>query len=86
MIITIVFLDGFDFNSGVIGALAALLMIALNIPAGATVVYVIDRIADTFVGVLVAIGVNRFASPQNKKEGINLLLFAIIYDVLAKPK
>ena len=68
VIITIVFLDGFDFNSGVIGALAALLMIALNIPAGATVVYVIDRIADTFVGVLVAIGVNRFASPQTKKK------------------
>ena len=43
-------------------------MIALNIPAGATVVYVIDRIADTFVGVLVAIGVNRFASPQTKKK------------------
>ncbi|MCT8389296.1 hypothetical protein D0501_04305 [Leuconostoc holzapfelii] len=69
VIVAIVFLDGFDYNSGVIGALAALLMISLNIPPGATVVYVIDRIADTFMGVLVAIGVNRFASPEPKKKG-----------------
>ncbi|KAA8326552.1 hypothetical protein FE407_01455 [Leuconostoc carnosum] len=67
VIIAIVFLDGFNFNSGVIGALAALLMISLNIPAGATVLYVIDRIVDTFIGVLVAISVNRFASPDQKK-------------------
>ncbi len=67
VIIAIVFLDGFNFNSGVIGALAALLMISLNIPAGATVLYVIDRIIDTFIGVLVSIGVNRFASPKPKR-------------------
>lgn len=68
VIIAIIFLDGFNFNSGVIGALAALLMISLNIPAGATVLYVIDRIIDTFIGVLVSIGVNRFASPKSKKS------------------
>ncbi|CAM3098672.1 FUSC family protein [Leuconostoc rapi] len=64
VIIAIVFLDGFNFNSGVIGALAALLMISLSIPAGATVLYVIDRIIDTFIGVIMAIAVNRFASPD----------------------
>jgi len=67
VVVAIVFLDGFNYNSGVIGALAALLMISLNIPSGATVLYVIDRIADTFIGVFVAIAVNRFASPDPKK-------------------
>ena len=67
IVVAIVFLDGFNYNSGVIGALAALLMISLNIPSGATVLYVIDRIADTFIGVFVAIAVNRFASPDPKK-------------------
>lgn len=68
VVIAIVFLDGFNFNSGVIGALAALLMISLSIPTGATVLYVIDRIADTFIGVIVAIVVNRFASPEPKNK------------------
>lgn len=68
VVVAIVFLDGFNFNGGVIGGLAALLMISLNIPAGATVLYVIDRIIDTFIGVLVSIGVNRFASPKPKSK------------------
>lgn len=65
VIVAIVLLDGFDYNSGVIGAMAALLMISLNIPAGATIVYVFERIVDTFIGVAVAILINRFGSPKN---------------------
>lgn len=64
VIVVIVLLDGFNYNSGVIGAMAALLMISLNIPAGATIVYVIDRIIDTFIGVVIAIAINRFWSPK----------------------
>ncbi|KGB49945.1 membrane protein [Leuconostoc mesenteroides P45] len=64
VIVVIVLLDGFNYNSGVIGAMAALLMISLNIPAGATIVYVIDRIIDTFIGVIIAIAINRFWSPK----------------------
>jgi uncharacterized membrane protein YgaE (UPF0421/DUF939 family) len=68
LIIVIVVLDGLNYNSGIIGASAALLMIALTIPEGETIFYVLNRILDTFIGVIVAIVINRFASPDPEPE------------------
>lgn len=45
-------------KSGIIGGVAALLIITLSIPQGDTIMYVFSRILETFVGVFVAIMVN----------------------------
>lgn len=45
-------------KSGIIGGVAALLIITLSIPQGDTIIYVFSRILETFAGVFVAIMVN----------------------------
>ena len=48
----------FNNASGVIGGVAALLIITLSIPADNTFTYVIARVFETFCGVFIAILVN----------------------------
>ncbi|HFH9946609.1 TPA: aromatic acid exporter family protein [Streptococcus suis] len=45
-------------KAGIIGAVSALLIISLSIPAGDTIQYVFVRVFETFVGVFIAILVN----------------------------
>lgn len=45
-------------KAGIIGAVSALLIISLSIPAGDTIEYVFVRVFETFVGVFIAILVN----------------------------
>ena len=45
-------------KSGVIGGVAAMLILTLSIPSGETVLYVFARVIETFMGVFVAILVN----------------------------
>lgn len=47
-----------DNKSGVIGAVAALLIITLSIPTGNTILYVFARVFETFCGVFIATLVN----------------------------
>nr|WP_032798522.1 aromatic acid exporter family protein [Streptococcus sobrinus] len=47
-----------DNKSGIIGAVAALLIITLSIPEGDTFTYTLARIFETFIGVFVATLVN----------------------------
>lgn len=56
--LTIVINVAFNNASGVIGGVAALLIITLSIPAGDTFFYVIARVFETFCGVFIAILVN----------------------------
>ncbi|EGL47925.1 FUSC family protein [Streptococcus dysgalactiae] len=56
--LTIMFNVAFNNKSGIIGAVAALLIITLSIPTGQTFNYVISRVFETFCGVFVAILVN----------------------------
>ena len=56
--LTIMFNVAFNNKSGIIGAVAALLIITLSIPTGQTFIYVISRVFETFCGVFVAILVN----------------------------
>lgn len=56
--LTIMFNVAFNNKSGIIGAVAALLIITLSIPAGESVVYVFVRIFETFCGVFIAILIN----------------------------
>ncbi|EHI68903.1 FUSC family protein [Streptococcus ictaluri] len=56
--LTIMFNVAFGNKSGIIGAVAALLIITLSIPTGQTFIYVISRVFETFCGVFIAILVN----------------------------
>ncbi|MBS9335584.1 hypothetical protein G6R27_06025 [Fructobacillus sp. M1-10] len=56
--------DKINYNTGIVGGMAAFLMIALTIPLDATIVYVLLRVMDVFIGVLFAIAINRFAMPD----------------------
>lgn len=47
-----------DNQAGIIGGVAAMLIITLSIPTGETVQYVFARVFETFVGVFIAILVN----------------------------
>ncbi len=56
--LTIIFNVAFNNKAGIIGGVAALLIITLSIPTGHTFIYVLSRILETFLGVFIAIIVN----------------------------
>ena len=64
VIIVIVFSDGINNNSGIISAIATLLLIALSVPQGESFYYGFERVLDTFIGTFVAIGLNFFMRPK----------------------
>lgn len=70
VVIVIVVSDGINNNSGIISAIATLLLIALSVPQGESSLYVIQRVLDTFIGTFIAIGINFFLRPPEteKKE------------------
>ncbi|WEV60315.1 aromatic acid exporter family protein [Streptococcaceae bacterium ESL0729] len=58
LLIIIVIMDGYNLNTGLVGACSSFLIISLGTPDGETVLYVINRVLDTFIGVGFAIVVN----------------------------
>lgn len=68
VIIVIVVSDGLNNNSGIISAIATLLLIALSIPQGETLSSAISRVIDTFIGTFVGIGVNFIMRPKLQEE------------------
>lgn len=70
VVIVIVVSDGINNNSGIISAIATLLLIALSVPQGESSLYAIQRVLDTFIGTFIAIGINFFLRPPGteKKE------------------
>lgn len=79
LMIIIILNDGINNNAGIVGAIAAFLTISYNVPKDETVIYVIQRVFDTFIGTAVAIGLNFFvkASVVEKKEEIDEDLIAL---------
>ena len=69
-------------KAGVIGGVAAMLIITLSIPSGETILYVFARVSETFMGVFVAILVNydidRISSLFREKRKINVTFYNII--------
>ncbi|MFK4568305.1 aromatic acid exporter family protein [Enterococcus sp. UD-01] len=68
IIVLIVVSDGINNNSGIISAIATLLLIALSIPQGESLLYALSRVADTFIGTFVGIGLNFFFQPKPVEE------------------
>ncbi|WP_338030503.1 FUSC family protein [Fructobacillus apis] len=64
VILGIIIHDKINYNVGIVGGMAAFLMIALTIPLDATITYVILRVLDVFIGVVVALIINCFFMPK----------------------
>lgn len=70
-LLIIVIMDGFDMNPGLVGATATFLMVALSVHTGSAFIYTINRVLDSFIGVMIAIAVNSLwihDSPFKKRK------------------
>ncbi|MFD1900005.1 FUSC family protein [Enterococcus termitis] len=68
VIVVIVLSDGMNNNSGIISAIATLLLISLSIPQGESFYFALDRVIDTFIGTFIGIGLNFFIKPKPVEE------------------
>jgi len=68
VIVVIVVSDGINNNSGIISAIATLLLITLSIPQGESIYFAFSRVVDTFIGTFVGIGLNFFIKPKPIEE------------------
>lgn len=73
IIFIIVFSDGINNNTGIIGSIATFLIIALSGPSTNKIAYAVERVVDTFIGTFIAIGVNSLVKPPQKEEIIELV-------------
>lgn len=64
VIVVIVISDGMNNNSGIISAIATLLLISLSIPQGESFYFTLSRLIDTFIGTFIGIGLNFFFRPK----------------------
>ncbi|MDH6365188.1 uncharacterized membrane protein YgaE (UPF0421/DUF939 family) [Enterococcus sp. PF1-24] len=60
--------NGIDNNTGIVSAISTLLLITLNIPEGESLLYILSRVFETFVGTFIAIALNFFTSPKPKEQ------------------
>ncbi|WP_213356557.1 FUSC family protein [Enterococcus casseliflavus] len=72
VIFVIVFSDGINNNSGIISAIATMLLITSSVPQGESIIFALDRVLDTFIGTLVALSINFVIRPpeEEKKDEI----------------
>ncbi|MDT2759356.1 FUSC family protein [Enterococcus xiangfangensis] len=68
VILVIVLSDGLNNNSGIISAIATMLLIALSIPQGESFLYALNRVLDTFIGTIIGISLNGVISPQTDEK------------------
>lgn len=68
VILVIVISDGLNNNTGIISAIATMLLIALSIPEGESVLYALNRVLDTFIGTLIALALNVTIAPNHDEK------------------
>ncbi|MFC4771385.1 FUSC family protein [Enterococcus hermanniensis] len=68
VILVIVLSDGLNNNSGIISAIATMLLIALSIPQGESALFALNRVLDTFIGTIIAISLNGVITPQTDEK------------------
>ncbi|MBV7390084.1 MULTISPECIES: FUSC family protein [Enterococcus] len=68
VILVIVISDGLNNNTGIISAIATMLLIALSIPEGESALYALNRVLDTFIGTLIALALNVTISPNRDEK------------------
>ncbi|MDT2011594.1 hypothetical protein CKN73_02090 [Carnobacterium divergens] len=72
VMLIIVICDGINYNSGIIGAIATLLIIYFSIPPNETIIYALERVFDTFIGTFVAVAVNHLIKVPAHEEVADL--------------
>ncbi|MCW0953593.1 aromatic acid exporter family protein [Weissella ceti] len=72
LMVVIIINDGIGNTTGIIGASAAFLMIAFTLPVDGDMMYAVDRVIDTFLGlgaaILMNVGVHPNASPETHAQ------------------
>ena len=70
--VIIIFSDGINNNAGIVSAIATMLLIALSLDKSESILYALQRVADTFIGTTVAILLNFLIRPpeQEKEEAL----------------
>ena len=86
VVLVIVLSDGLNNNSGIISAIATMLLIALSIPQGESFLYALNRVLDTFIGTIIGISLNGEKEKQIKEDLVELRkkeadLNRMLYDV-----
>lgn len=66
VILTIVFSNKFHNEQGIVSAIATLLIVSLGVPNGKNFAYALQRVFDTFVGIIVAITLNSIHEPPKE--------------------
>ncbi|KAF1304752.1 MULTISPECIES: FUSC family protein [Enterococcus] len=61
--VVIIVSDGIKNNSGIISAIATMLLISLSVPQGESSLFAIQRVIDTFIGTFIAITLNFVIRP-----------------------
>lgn len=71
--IIIIFLNGINMNKSIISTVATFLVIVFGIPQSEAYLYIIQRTFDSFIGVVIAVVVNRVVKspPQEIQQAIN---------------
>lgn len=64
----IIICDGINYNSGIIGAIATLLIIYFSIPNNETFIYALERVGDTLIGTFIAITINHLIRTPAHEE------------------
>lgn len=59
--------DGINNHAGIISGVATLLLITLSNPGNEPLIYALQRVLDTFIGTLIAVGLNYFIPLATKK-------------------
>lgn len=65
IVIFIVLCNFFDLSAAIVGGMAAFFVIYFNTPSHESFLYASQRLIDTLIGTLVAVGVNMVFPPKN---------------------
>lgn len=66
--LVIIISDGINNNSGIISAIATMLLITMSITRDQSAAYAMQRVVDTFIGTFVAISINFVLRPPEKEK------------------
>lgn len=72
VILTIMLSNSLHNNQGIVSGIATLLIVSLGVPSGENFAYALQRVFDTFIGIIVAITLNSIsAPPKETSRGIH---------------
>ncbi|WP_122645154.1 FUSC family protein [Enterococcus mediterraneensis] len=66
--VVIIISDGINNNTGIVAAIATMLLIALSVPQGESFLYAVQRVIDTFIGTFIAISINFVIRPPEQEK------------------